>query len=485
MRAAAIIIASVVLLAVVFGSFWANDDALKRKRLSDAYHESAMQDLKRSQLAAKQELELAQARATLPATIVGSYIWVIGLSSGVVLLVSAGAVYALRVASGRTYEQHREMKDLQLRLDASVRTIEAISRPAPVPYNYAPHISVSSQTPQTSQLSPELPLGEAGERAQTFAGLLNSHQVGSGNPLLLGYGEAGMVHGSWLDLYSTAVGGLPGTGKTTSQRFFACQTALHGARFVVCDPHYGSSDDSLGSTLEELSVCFECNIASEEHAILEAVRYVDSVGKARKTNGNRQPLILWIDETTALLNSRQVGGELAMLMEEVARQYRKFGVYLSASGQNWLASRSGGDSALRDSFASSLVHRMRRNQARLLVPSDDAKKAERLETGQAILYRTSGQSEIVRIPNTTQQDVIRVAGLVARSGNGQDSESTDIAPQRGVAQSPQDARILELLKSGKTPQQVTRDLSGAKSGRSYNDMLATVNEVIHRAIGGY
>ena len=89
----------------------------------------------------------------------------------------------------------------------------------------------------------------------TFAQLLSRGRVGKGNPLLLGFDveTGGELVGSWLDLYSTIVSGLPGSGKTTSQRFLACQTALQGARFAICDPHAGAADDSLAATLAPLS----------------------------------------------------------------------------------------------------------------------------------------------------------------------------------------------------------------------------------------
>ncbi len=119
----------------------------------------------------------------------------------------------------------------------------------------------SSRDTSTPLLAPPAWGDEAGdtdaeERAEgagqpAFAALLDAGRVGRGQPLLLGYDlDSGGVElpGAWLDLYATATAGLPGTGKTTSQRFFACQTALHGARFVVCDPHAGAGDDSLAAT---------------------------------------------------------------------------------------------------------------------------------------------------------------------------------------------------------------------------------------------
>jgi hypothetical protein len=76
----------------------------------------------------------------------------------------------------------------------------------------------------------------------------------------------------------------------------------------------------------------------------------------------------------------------------------------------------------------------------------------------------------------------RVEVVGSRSGNG--SECSDTAPARGEVWTAQDAHILHLLRSGKTPQEITRELSGSKSGRAYNDTLSVVNGVIHRAVSG-
>lgn len=277
--------------------------------------------------------------------------------------------------------------------------------------HYAPHLRAPAAAlpgdvvAEAPQLAP----------APTFAQLLAGGRVGRGNPLLLGFDTdiGAELVGSWLDLYSTAVSGMPGSGKTTSQRFLACQTALHGARFAICDPHAGAADDSLAATLAPLSAAFVCEPASGDKAILEIVRYVADVGRRRVSGQDRDttPLILWVDELTSLLGRSSVAGELAELLERVAQEYRKRAVFVCASGQIWTAART--SSELRDSFASVLCHRMKRSQARLLLPTDEAEQAERLSIGQAVLWRTSGETSTVQIPLTTAQDVQRVAGLLA------------------------------------------------------------------------
>jgi hypothetical protein len=84
------------------------------------------------------------------------------------------------------------------------------------------------------------------------------------------------------------------------------------------------------------------------------------------------------------------------------------------SGQIWTADCSGG-SALRDSLASVYCHRLRRNQARLLLSPDEARMAESLDTGQELLLRTNDDVEQVALPLATAGDVERV-GRLLRSG---------------------------------------------------------------------
>ena len=342
----------------------------------------------------------------------------------------------------------------------------------------------------------------------TFASLLDSGKIGRGKPLLLGadLDDGALLEGSWLDLYSTIISGLPGSGKTTAQRYLACQTALAGAKFVVVDPHAGAADDSLAATLGPLKSVYLCEPASDDRAIIEAVKLIDDVGKRRVSgkDKSRQPIILWVDETTALLNRRSIGDQLAALIEEIARQYRKVGVYCSASGQIWTADRSGGSSALRDSFASVWCHRMKRNQARLLLPTDDAQQVERLEVGQAVLWRTSGQSNRIAVPNTTAADVRRVASMLA-TDDGEQATDDDLIELSSVARRQPDgsqmvangdvvstasvsaeaARVAELFRSGLIrPADLVLRVRGIKSneGRRYQTALEEIMKLLHEGM---
>ncbi len=358
--------------------------------------------------------------------------------------------------------------------------------------------------------------------APSCAELIKEGHVGKGNPLILGYEDGKELTGSWLDLYATITAGLPGSGKTTTQRFFAIQTALHGAKFAVGDPHAGAADDSLAATLDPLRDIYLCEPASEPKAILEIVRYVADIGHKRVTgqDHDRTPIVLWLDELTGLLGRSDVGPDIAKLLERIVQEYRKRWIYLSASGQIWTAART--TSELRDSFASVLCHRMKRSQARLILPTEEAAQVERLGTGRAVLWRTSGATSIVTVPNTTAEDVRRVAGLLTddaptmprvaptirfQSGslpapettpipievrpewsqNGARMEPGSIALERGRTVSAEAARAAEMFMAGKDPAAIVwelRQVSSKASGSKYQKALAEVLELIRQGVRG-
>ena len=94
-------------------------------------------------------------------------------------------------------------------------------------------------------------------------------------------------------------------------------------------------------------------------------------------------------------------------------QGRKLGVFALLSGQIWKATAAGG-TELRYSLASAFVHRIQEAQSRLLlVDQQYARYTGMLKKGQAYFSDTNGETHLVQIPLTTEQDVLAVARFLA------------------------------------------------------------------------
>ena len=315
---------------VIFGLVWAFDPAYKQQRADAAFyaadqarHEAAVtatQDTLRLQQQQRDAQHDAQRAQQLAPITTGLTIWtyvLLGLALGVAVVAGAGfcivflgrrALFVQPSTQGVLptplvgFDRLAAQSGAALGLFHQAAIQRAIHGPGQTPQSISTHYAPQFRNEQRNAVDgstglPLLPL-EAVIGVPTFAQLLDQGRIGRGQPLLLGVDEAGdEVSGSWLDLYSTIVSGLPGSGKTTSQRFLACQTALQGARFVIVDPHAGAADDSLAATLAPLSSAFLCAPASDDKAILSAAQLVADIGKRRISGKDTStyPVILWLE----------------------------------------------------------------------------------------------------------------------------------------------------------------------------------------------
>ena len=207
----------------------------------------------------------------------------------------------------------------------------------------------------------------------SFSALLDRGMIAAGQPLILGYTERGVLTGSWKDLYSAAVAGLSGSGKTSTLRFLAAQSALHGARFVVIDPHADAGIESLTETLHPLTPSMLCEPANNAASIIDAARLVQTQLDARlRGHPERTPLIVCVDEFSTLVRDDRIANPLGELLESIAQQGRKVHIFALIAGHIWTGSRTHG-TPLRDSLAACYVHRLRRQQARMLLSTDEAR----------------------------------------------------------------------------------------------------------------
>lgn len=398
--------------------------------------------------------------------------------------------------------------------------LAAAQRPN-VPHSYAPHSSQSYAPHITAPPTPPTPPAPAAPAAllpgdmamspatvPSFAELLERGEVGPGRPMLLGYADGAPVVGSWLDLYSCAVGGLSGSGKSWTACFLAAQAALYGARIVLLDPHADNAE-SLAQRLAPMRGRFVCEVATTPVEMRRAVDLVADELERRKAGARGDGWIVIADEFSAL----QRGGlaePLGRLVEGLGQEGRKLHLYGLICGQVWSATRSGG-SELRDSLASAYVHRLRPAQARMLTGlTADELPADLLSlpAGAAYLLSTAGDLRRLTIPQMRPADLVRVAELAGpergqggaaagprqppaggpRPGCGPAaaalSESGASAAGRSETISADAARLLARFRAGTSVHGLAAELGGTEnpSARSYKVARANVEGLLRAAL---
>jgi hypothetical protein len=261
------------------------------------------------------------------------------------------------------------------------------------------------EAPAALNGSPALPV-------PTFAALLDQGAIGEDSegrkqPLILGYADDGPITGDWRSLYSSGIGGLQGSGKTWGAAFLLAQSALNGARLVVCDPHAHDSE-SLAARVSPLSPAFLCDIADDDKSILAALRLADDVLRRRKKGDtDRMPVIVAVDEWASLRRG-QLAEALPTFIEDFSTEGRKLNCHVMLLSQRW-DKHAIGD--FRNTLASSYVYRMRPDEARMMtglrsgmMPQDTLS----LQPGQSYLLNTYGQLVRVTIPKMTPADLVAI-----------------------------------------------------------------------------
>lgn len=372
--------------------------------------------------------------------------------------------------------------------------IEEARRPlhptTPATLTYAPHLAYEYEykggtvnnpgmlpgAPPTMPLAPPPP---------SFSSLLDAGKVGRGNPMLLGFDRdtGAAVEGSWLDLYSCAVGGLSGSGKSWTACFLAAQAALYGARIVLLDPH-ADNPESLANRLSPMRPQFVCDVADSPAAMLQAVNLVAGELEERKSGRRGEPWLFIADEFSALQRG-DLAEPLAHLVEALGQEGRKLKLYGMVCGQVWSARRSGG-TELRDSLASAYVHRLRPAQARMLtgLTSDDLPAdLISLPAGSAYLLSTAGELRPVAIPQMSPADIRRVAELASGKPDGSLMEAKTAQASRSSG-SAEAARALAMFRNGLDLPQIVAELRQIKtsSGRQYQEAAREVQQLLREAL---
>lgn len=243
----------------------------------------------------------------------------------------------------------------------------------------------------------------------TFQQLLLSGEIAPGKPMILGYEHGKPRKGSFLDIYSAAVAGESGSGKTATLLYLIGSGLIaEKIRFYGIDPHY-PHPKSLGYKTKPLWEAGLMTMATNKDDSVKVLKEVEQIitERLQQLDTDTTPVVLVIDEL-AFLSKTALGKPLAHTMERISTEGRKCAVYMLASSQTWLVARTGESSVVRDTLTSAYVHRIKPKQANLLLQDrEEAEKVKRYckQAGDVLLCPVNDESIICKIPYTTETDM--------------------------------------------------------------------------------
>lgn len=352
--------------------------------------------------------------------------------------------------------------------------------------SYAPHVILKGEG---KLLEEQGTTALATLNLDSLSQLWKSHQLPS-NGFLMGYDldTNEPINADWKQLYSALLGGKSGAGKSTLIRSVLAQSALQGGRFAVIDPHYASGEESLGASLQPLNKLLMCDVASDGKQIVDTLNYVSSIGKNRLAgkDTDRTPLILVVDETTALLQRSGIAPLLVAALGQIAQETRKVGVYSLCIGQDFNGRFF--DTTVRNAFVSMLSCRTRKDVARVQSGNlEFGRLAETLQIGQCVWQMPSGEMHRIAIPNCTQQDLEVIATSISteKGPNVWKVKNDALPPVEATSiptSIPTSTLTTNLLETDvmEVPVEVTMEVPSAKAmqvkqmlidGKTQNDIL--------------
>ena len=290
-----------------------------------------------------------------------------------------------------------------------------------------------------------------------------------------------------------ALGGLPGSGKTTAERFFAGQRVAVGSKLVALDPHGDVGDQSLIATLAPLTPFYALPPAIANKDIAAVLREVLAEVERRKKDAAARAVgwLVMIDELNAIM--RSPNAELAaQTIRVLGEEARKLNIQGFVSGQNWKAEEVGG-SPVRDALALRTCTRMIPLQAQRLIPTINRDVFE-LPNGMAYSY-AGGDLRRLIIPNVTGDDLAYLAAQLAapvaesRPEIGQEyaevgaAYSASETPEIASAEAVEAARL--FFVENIDPAAIVKRLHGldSKAGAKYQQALKDVLNLIREGRG--
>lgn len=254
--------------------------------------------------------------------------------------------------------------------------------------------------------------------------------------------------------------GLQGGGKSNTAIHIIKHAVRNGARLAIIDKHARAADDSLSAKIAPWKRAFICQVAGDPDGALSVVEAVRGVLDDR-LDGEKPsyPLILVVDEYSAIMRQKEDGGkwqaagsEIAGLIEDIVTEGRKCQIFVICIGQITNVSRTGG-SEIRELFPTRIAHGMSPKQAQLFGFNEQKNLLPGLGKGEIFIQAEEMAEPLqLQVRYETDQDISAAAERIpahepiARKRHAEDLD--DDEEDRPAARKPRKSPEQELLERG-------------------------------------
>ncbi len=242
--------------------------------------------------------------------------------------------------------------------------------------------------------------------------------------IILGFLEDGTMKKLPYDLlYSTDLGGVGGSGKTTTAFWLCVQEIMAGTRLIVVDPHLHVRRRGMAQGLGQLLAPFKTSYlfapcADDSEQIMKRAKWMRDENKRRQGPGvnlDREPQVMMVvDEFNSIIAIEEIKQELGDIIATVQREGRKLGLFFLLVGHRW-SQQDIGNVKIRTNAATVMAHYYNdADQADKLL-GGSGKLCQQLKAGSYWLRGLmTGDLCKVRTPKITEADTPIILDLLGQ-----------------------------------------------------------------------
>ena len=316
------------------------------------------------------------------------------------------------------------------------------------------------------------------------------------NHLALGYDQ--QEQPVYVPITSQAIGGISGSGKSSTLTALCAGLKKQGANIVLCDSHR-DSEQGLTNKLAPIIDVLAIDSAESVAECKEAMAWTLDEFNERRTSGNSKdsfsPLIFIADEWLALQRDSDLAEQAEHLAHTLIHEARKFNMHIWIAGQTFKAKHA---TDAHHAIGQKIIGKMDTKQARML----SGMSADLLPKD--TLFLNAGESFLISWNDPTPQKVYTpyadLSGFQSTFNPLSKPNTTDFLNlTQSSFESPLKAtetqtkhvtdtnnltteqkRLIRLLKQGKSLREIIKEVYQVSSGSKYNQRLTEFTQLIRK-----